>query len=318
MAKEIDLDERKVFVSDLNDFLDTGRKIGDEVLDELGGYSGLLDLPFDRGDTNRALVAICLKVAKAFEIDRPDLANSLHSEAFRICMNAQELGSARKDLNVGDLLQKLELAWRDLDSSLRVELKEDHSLVGHIAEVIDVIKVLFVYCTPIDQDQDIVIRSAGELKAISESIKSASATTRVLVEALPAATPDDLRRKLLHENFHIVHFSGHSDENNLIFENESGNTIPVPIESIRKLFERRPLTKCVILNSCESVKKLVDPIAQCTIGLDEVVEDAAAIQFSRGFYDAIAMSKSFGDAFEEGKLATALSNHPDELFRILQ
>jgi hypothetical protein len=65
-------------------------------------------------------------------------------------------------------------------------------------------------------------------------------------------------------------------------------------------------------------KKLVDPIAQCTIGLDEVVEDAAAIQFSRGFYDAIAMSKSFGDAFEEGKLATALSNHPDELFRILQ
>ena len=315
MAKELDLDTREVFISDLSEFLDSGKKIGNEVLDGLGGYTGFLDLPFDRGDTNRALVTICLKVAKAFEIDRPDLANSLRSEAVRISMNAQELGSARKDLNVGELLRKLELAWRDLDFSLRVELKQDAGLVGHLAERIDVNKVLFVSSGPNDQD---ILRSSSELRAINESINSSKSTKRVVIEHLPAATHDDLRRKLLYENYDIVHFSGHSDEDNLVFEDGSRNTVDVSIETIRQLFDMRPLTKCLVLNSCASVKNLTKPIAQCTIGLDEVVTDDAAIQFSRGFYDGVAAGKSFAVAFMEGKLATALSGHPDDLFRILE
>ena len=315
MAKEIDLKTETIFITDMSAFLDSGKEIGHEVLEKLGGYNGLLDLPFDRGDTNRALVTICLGVARAFDADRPELANSLRSEAFRISANAQELGSVRKDLNVGDLLQKLEGAWRELDSDLRTQLKKDGGLIGDIAEVMDTIQVLFVSCTPIDQEP---IRSSGELRAINDSVNRGSSFTRVSVEQLPASTQTDLRRKLLHSKFNIVHFSGHSDENNLIFEDESGNTTNVTLDSIKMLFKSRPVTKCLILNSCKSVKNLKEPIAEITIGLDAEVDHSAAIEFSRGFYDAVAMGKTFTDAFDEGKLAATMSGHSGDLFRLLK
>ena len=316
MAKELDFEDTEtIFIANMSKFLDSGKNIGHDVLDRLGGYNGLLDLPFDRGDTNRALVAICLRVAGAFDPDRPELANSLRSEAFRICANAQELGSARKDLNVSGLLEKLEGAWRELDSDLRTQLKQNSGLVGDIAEVIDTVQVLFVSCTPIDQK---FIRSSGELRAINNSVGRASATTRVTVERLPASTQIDLRRKLLDSKFNVVHFLGHSDENNLVFEDELGNTTEVSLKSIKMLFESRPMIKCLILNSCKALRNLTKSIAEITIGLDEEVEDSAAIEFSRGFYDAISMSKSFVEAFNEGKLAATMSGHSADLFRILK
>ena len=43
------------------------------------------------------------------------------------------------------------------------------------------------------------------------------------------------------------------------------------------------------------------PVADLTIGMDSSVDDEAAIQFARGFYDAIAASKSYEFAIREGE-----------------
>jgi hypothetical protein len=285
MAKELDLDsDNSVFISNVTPFLDEGKRIGRAVLDDLGGYSGILgSLPFDRGDANRALVAICLKVADAFDTDRADLANTLRSEAYRISASAQQLGSVRTDLNLSELLQKLELAWKDLDSDLRAQIKESAGLIADLGEIMDTVHVLFVSCTPLDQD---MIRSSGELRAIKEAIDHGGDHHRkIIIDSLPAATQSDLRRALLRKTYDIVHFSGHSDGDSLFFEDASGGTTEVPLTSIKLLFDNRPSIKCAILNACRSVKSISIPLAEFTIGVDKNVNDDAAIEFSRGFYD---------------------------------
>lgn len=40
-----------------------------------------------------------------------------------------------------------------------------------------------------------------------------------------------------------------------------------------------------------------------TVGMDNTVDNAAAIEFSRGFYDAVAAGKSFEFAVKEGEIA---------------
>ena len=59
----------------------------------------------------------------------------------------------------------------------------------------------------------------------------------------------------------------------------------------------------MILNACDSLAAIVEPLADYTVGMESAVDDAAAIEFSRGFYDAVAAGKGYEFAVEEGKLA---------------
>ena len=42
--------------------------------------------------------------------------------------------------------------------------------------------------------------------------------------------------------------------------------------------------------------------------MDKAVDDAAAIEFSRGFYDAVAAGKSYEFAVNEGEIACKAKN----------
>ena len=72
MAKELDLkDNERVFVIGHQDLLERAARVAERTVAELGGYRSLLsldsDFPFDRGDANRSLVDLCLRVAEAME-----------------------------------------------------------------------------------------------------------------------------------------------------------------------------------------------------------------------------------------------------------
>ena len=107
MAKEISIAENeRPFVVDVETFSKEGRLVGHEVLESLGGHAGLTaNLPFDRGDTNKALVALCLRIAEAIEAENRDLAESLRAEALKISTSAQKAGSPRKPLEIEGLLK---------------------------------------------------------------------------------------------------------------------------------------------------------------------------------------------------------------------
>ena len=89
----------------------------------------------------------------------------------------------------------------------------------------------------------------------------------------------------------VVHFSGHGDRDGRLYvENESGESALVTPEGLADLFGQHKSTiRCVIVNACHSVR-LAEALASRidhVIGMRHVIGDAAAIEFSFGFYLAL-------------------------------
>jgi hypothetical protein len=128
--------------------------------------------------------------------------------------------------------------------------------------------------------------------------------------SMNAATADDLRRALFKYAFEIVHLAGHGDSQMFLLHG-SGNGSPMPIASHRELIQRHPTVRCVILNSCHSASSLTEAIAPLTVGMDDSIADSSAIEFSRGFYDAIGAGKDLEFAVREGVSAAQMKGIED-------
>ncbi|MBK8595331.1 MAG: hypothetical protein IPP07_17775 [Holophagales bacterium] len=72
------------------------------------------------------------------------------------------------------------------------------------------------------------------------------------------------------------------------------------------MIARYPSVLCLLLNACYSLRAFPESLAPVTIGMDSPASDAAAIEFSRGFYDAVGANKSIDIAIAEGKSAADL------------
>jgi NTP pyrophosphatase (non-canonical NTP hydrolase) len=313
MTKELDIAQsEELFVTEPEAFADEARNIAHTVLEDVGGYVGLADqFPFDRGDANKGLMMLCLKLADAVHEQKPKFADALRAEALKIGSSATYAGSRQKSLTVEPILELVRQIWRELDQASRQQIRgSTNQLVAEISDLIGKIRVLFVYCSPKDSTS---LRVSGELRTIEESIKLGPTRDHISIKSLPAATIDDLRRMLLREEFEVVHFSGHSNRDVLVFEDASGNSTPAPIEKIGELLRKYKSIRCVILNSCESASNLPAPIGPLTIGMEATIPDEAAIEFSRGFYDALAAGKTFEDAVLEGKQLLALKGLVDKI-----
>ena len=285
MAKELEIGPSEdLFFVDPEVFSEEGKGVAHRALDRAGGYSGLVSrFPFDRGDANKALVLLCLRLANALREIKPEIAETLRSAAIRIGTNANYPGSPEHSFNDANLVQVLREAWREVDDTTRRELQEEHGLANELGSMIGKIRVLFVSSTPRDQD---VLRVAEEYRTINECVRRAKHRDALEITPLHAARIDDLRRAFLDSAYEIVHFSGHGDSNSFLLHGPM-NGSPIDFQNLRDLIQRQSTVRCVILNSCNSASSLSKPLAPITVGVDDSVSDEAAIEFSRGFYDAI-------------------------------
>ncbi|HWV52718.1 CHAT domain-containing protein [Pseudorhodoplanes sp.] len=316
MAKELEIGaNERPFFETIEEFSKEGKRVAHEVLESFGGHAGLsTKLPFDRGDANRAIVELCLRISGAVESTRPDLAEALRVEAVKASTNAQEIGTRKKPFDVEGLLTELKLAWADLDSAFKADIKKTEGLVGNLGEMLDTIHVLFVSCNPVDVD---ALRVNGELRILRECAAQ-NRSVKLDVDHLPAATVTDFRRGLLDKDYDLVHFAGHSDGHNLIFEKEGGEAAEVPLDAIRDAINRRKSIKGVVLNACETARNLDAPISPATVGMEEAVDDDAALEFTRGFYDALVRGMSVKQAYEEGITAVKLANYASDHIRLIE
>jgi CHAT domain len=118
-----------------------------------------------------------------------------------------------------------------------------------------------------------------------------------------AARVKDLRRALLNEQPHIVHFSGHGTTSGLILEDDNGLTQLVSESALASLFENyRRQVECVVLNACYSEVQAQAIYGQidCVIGMNQPIGDTSAINFATGFYDAVFSGESYHYAFNCG------------------
>jgi len=254
-----------MFIADAQAFDKDGQKIARELLDTFGGYSGLAaDFPWDRGDTNRALILMCIQIADAVEKTQPGLAESLRAEAVKIGATAKQPGSPRGEIDVRKLIAELGALWKQLPAGERDQIKRSGELLAEFGSSLDSIRVLFVHSSPADCD---ALRVTGELRAIKEALKLGGSGERIDIDDLPAATIHDFRRALLNKSYDIIHFSGHADADFLVFDDGKGSSEPVKVARVAELIGRYPSVKCVVLNACSSVQSLTTPISACTIGM---------------------------------------------------
>ena len=169
-------------------------------------------------------------------------------------------------------------------------------------------KILILSANPKDTAR---LRLDEEVREISEGLKRSKKRDQFIIEQRWAVRPRDLRHAFLDVNPKIVHFSGHgSSKDGLLLENDDGNFQIVEPKALAGLFELfRDKIECVLLNACYSNNQAQSILQHVNyvIGMNDAIEDKAAIEFSVGFYDAIGSGKPFDLAYKFGCNALQLA-----------
>lgn len=162
------------------------------------------------------------------------------------------------------------------------------------------------------------LRLDKEIREIESAIRRAVRRDKFEIQIRTAVRPQDIRRALAEERPQIVHFCGHGlEDGSLLLEDDGGKNKPVSAQGLALLFKlHADYVNCVLLNACHSAIS-ADEISEYinyAIGMNQEIEDKAAIAFAQGFYDALGYDildnniDVFKRAFEEGLVAVGLED----------
>ena len=158
------------------------------------------------------------------------------------------------------------------------------------------------------------LRVGREQKRIRAAVQSALHRDQIELDGRPAATTQDLLDGISRFRPHVVHFSGHSDEQLIEFEKEIDaphDGIVVTAEAFARAVratDSPPLL--VVLNSCKSAAQtdiLVVDTCPFAIGMADANDDGDAISYAAQFYAAVANGQSIESAHLSGQAALALA-----------
>lgn len=162
------------------------------------------------------------------------------------------------------------------------------------------------------------LRVGREQKRIRAAVESARHRDQIELDVRPAATTADLLDGITRFRPHVVHFSGHSDEELLVLEDELDPPhagIDVPARAFARAIaatDDPPIL--VVLNSCNSARhldRLVSDVVPFAIGMAESIDDSDAISYAAQFYAAIANGQSILSAHRSAQAALELAGVED-------
>lgn len=160
-------------------------------------------------------------------------------------------------------------------------------------------KILFLAANPSDTTR----LHVGRTRVIHDALRSAE-FRHFELESLFATRSDDLSSLLLEHKPDIVHFSGQghgSTYNEIVLENDAGETKAVSGDALRRLFRvLKDNVRCVVLNACysETQAKAIAQEIDCVIGMSDEIADESAISFSKSFYNALGYGRNLQTAFD--------------------
>lgn len=161
-------------------------------------------------------------------------------------------------------------------------------------------KILLLTANPSNKNH---LRLDKETREIQESLQRSQHKHQIELEIRQAVRSQDLQRALLDVKPTIVHFSGHGDDQyGLVLEDNQGQAHYLPDSAVEKLFKlfAKYNLQCVVLNACysEHQAKAIARHIPYVIGMNSAIQDVAAIEFSRAFYDAIGAGETIDNAYE--------------------
>ena len=146
----------------------------------------------------------------------------------------------------------------------------------------------------------------GEWERLKQTLGPLETAGSLVLERLPTATLDALRRRARGEPFHILHFIGHggfdeaAGDGVLHFESPQGLNDPIPGQLLGNVLRDHDCLRLAVLNACEGARQSnKDPfsgVAQslcqqrlpAIVAMQFEISDAAAKAFAEEFYGAIA------------------------------
>lgn len=158
------------------------------------------------------------------------------------------------------------------------------------------------------------LRVGREQKRIRAAVESALHRDLVELDVRPAATAADLLDGITKFRPHVVHFSGHSNEDLVVFEQETdhpheGHVVTAQAFS-RAISATDDPPLLVLLNACKSaaqIDRLVAEVVPLAIGMADSIDDGDAINYAAQFYAAIANGQSVRSAHVSGRVALELA-----------
>jgi hypothetical protein len=150
--------------------------------------------------------------------------------------------------------------------------------------------------------------------AVLRQIAARRGQRALTVTANPATRRDDIVAEILAARPDIVHFSGHGTaDGRLVFEGEGRATVTVTVDALASVLRVLPESlPCLVLGSCFSASyagRLLGA-ARSVTGSATALPDEAAIEFTRGFYTALAVGgTSVAKAYEAGLAQLQVHGH---------
>jgi len=180
-------------------------------------------------------------------------------------------------------------------------------------------KILILSVNPIGTDR---LRLDEEIREIKEAIQKSRNWNCFEVLSELAVRTRDIQQLMLYHRPQIVHFSGHGAGNQgLVFEDINGNAKPVSTEALGNLFSLcANYVECVILNACYSVlqAQVIAKHINYVVAMKQELGDKAAIEYSRGFYFALACGEPYDVAHEFGRSAIYTETLGEEMTPIIK
>lgn len=223
-------------------------------------------------------------------------------------------GSAEKKRRDDELRHAREIT-KETEKQARL-----HSQLSNSRLVIDItrlpleIKVVIFAPNPRDPYLE-SLRLDNEIREISTKLRASEYRDSVKIIPYLAAQPLDVLQALNEHQPHIVHFSGHGNEDVIVFVDQNGNSKPVTKEAIVQVMQTTGGNiRLVVFNTCLSGEqaRAVTQYIDAAIGMNAEIGDEAARVFAAQFYSSIGFGLSARRAFEQAKSALMLEGIPEE------
>ncbi|MFN8439899.1 MAG: SUMF1/EgtB/PvdO family nonheme iron enzyme [Caldilineaceae bacterium] len=180
------------------------------------------------------------------------------------------------------------------------------------------LKVLVVIASPCDYTP---LNVEQEWSKVKGAVKELEERGLLQLTRLEQGTLSALRRKLLKEQFHILHFIGHGaydaerQAGVILLEDENGRARRISGTHLGMLLHDHASLRLLLLNACEGARTAVTDlfagVAQylvlqgvpAVIAMQFEITDQAAITLAQAFYEALLMGTSVDVALAEARKA---------------
>lgn len=158
------------------------------------------------------------------------------------------------------------------------------------------------------------LRVGREQKRIRTAVESALHRDLIELDVRPAATTADLLDGITKFRPHVVHFSGHSSEDLIVFEHERDEPHEGHLVTAHAFARAVTATDdpplLVLLNACNSaaqIDSLVGDTVPFAIGMADEIADGDAITYAAQFYASVANGQSIYAAHLAGQASLELA-----------